>query len=98
MPRTPSIALPVLGLLSVFAGCGSSSGPEAVLQVMPTAAQQNLSYTPWPSDSLLENGHVMLAALPTSPTDSTQPVLDDLHTLEDGFDHRGRVLPGVGGD
>ena len=52
---------------------------------MPSAALEDVSSTPWPSDLFLENGHVMLGTLPTSSTDLAQPVLDDLHLLQDGF-------------
>jgi hypothetical protein len=67
------------------AGCAGSS-PTALLTVAPSAGEQQLASTPWPSDLFLDDGgHVALAALPDSMVDLTPALLDDLHTLQDGF-------------
>jgi hypothetical protein len=68
----------------MLAGCGRS-GPTALLTVAPSAAQQLLTDTPWPSDLLLDGGHVAIGYLPTSTVDLTPFVLDDLNHTQDGF-------------
>src|SRR3954447_5306835 len=79
MLRSSSIAL------LFIAGC-SGTGNQAALTVAPTASAQQLATTPWPSDLFRDDtGHIALAQLPTSMVDLTEPVLDDLHTRQDGF-------------
>ena len=83
MSRSTSIAL----LLTTLAGgCGGASGPTALLTIAPSASAQVLASTPWPSDLFLDDGgHIALTALPTTQVDLTQPFLDDLHQVQDGF-------------
>jgi hypothetical protein len=72
--------------LVLLVGCGGSSTPTALLTVAPSAAQQSLASTPWPSDLFLDDGgHVALSQLPTSTVDLTPALLDDLNTIQDGF-------------
>ena len=55
------------------------------MQVAPTAAQQTVDKTPWPSDLFMDDGHVAIAYVPTSKVDLTPFVLDDLNKTQDGF-------------
>jgi hypothetical protein len=56
------------------------------MKVAPSAAAQDLTTTPWPSDLFLDDGgHVALAALPDDTVDLTPFLLDDLHNIQDGF-------------
>ena len=77
-------------LLAVLAGCSSSSTTEALLVVAPSAAEQSLATTPWPSNLFLDqNGNVALGSLPTIGADLTPHLLDDLHQIQDGFGDEG---------